>query len=374
MRAVERWKGGVAVGVAAVLLTAVPPVRLSAQDSQFGIRGLGTPGRWESARARGSAGAFAPFDAMSPLMEAAVADLNRLTATAAGGPSYRDAQIAGTTTPLRETRFPLMVVGGPVASHLAVTAGFTTYLDRTWAVTLRDSAVVRGNLQRYSDELSSDGSIADLRLAVADRVSRRLAIGLGAHLLSGSTRETAARRYDDSTFISVQQVGEVRYDGFGVSGSVLLGVIPGVTLAGWARSDSRLRAQVADTTTSKTDLPHMFGGGLILAPSPRVQFAGSVAWRSWSHAGAGAFNTWSWSGGTEINFSSMQLRFGARGGQMPFGPGTKAPTEFAAAAGAGRAFAQGRALVDVAVERLRRVGPGLTEHVWTVLVGFTVRP
>ena len=49
----DRRTGGRAVGtavLAAMLLTARPPDRLAAQDSQFGIRGLGTPGRWESVR------------------------------------------------------------------------------------------------------------------------------------------------------------------------------------------------------------------------------------------------------------------------------------------------------------------------------------
>ena len=88
MRAVVRRSGGRAVGtavLAAMFLTASPSDRLTAQDSQFGIRGLGTPGRWESVRARSSGGAFAPFDALSPLMEAPLADISTLTATAAGG-------------------------------------------------------------------------------------------------------------------------------------------------------------------------------------------------------------------------------------------------------------------------------------------------
>lgn len=373
VRRLEGWTVRALVGTA-MLLTGYPSKRLAAQDSQFGIRGLGTPGRWESVRARGSGGAFALFDPMSPIMEAAVADIGRLTATAGAGASYRDEDVGGTTTALRNTRFPLMAVAGPVAPRFAISAGFTTYLDRTWSVTLRDSAVVRGTLERYSDQLSSDGSISDLRFAVASRASRRIAIGGAVHLLAGSTREAAFRHYDDSTFVTTPQVAEVRYGGFGVSGSVLLGVAPGVTLAGWARSDNRLRAKVADTTTSVTDLPRMAGAGLVLVPSARVRFAGSVAWRSWSDAGAGAFNTWSWSGGTEVDVAAMQFRLGARGGQLPFGPGNTAPTEFAAATGVGRAFAQGRALVDVALERLKRQGGGLTERVWTVLVGFTVRP
>src|SRR5256886_2126489 len=179
---------------AMTLLTASPR-DLSAQDSQFGIRGLGTPGRWESVRARSSGGAFAPFDALSPLMEAPLADISTLTATAAGGTSHRDAQLGDTITQLRATRFPLMGVAGRVAPRLVVAGGFTTYLDRSWDVTLRDSTVLRGELERYRDEITSDGSVGDIRLAAASRLSRRLAIGAGIHILAGSTRMTAERRF-----------------------------------------------------------------------------------------------------------------------------------------------------------------------------------
>ena len=76
----------------------------------------------------------------------------------------------------------------------------------------------------------------------------------------------------------------------------------------------------------------------------------------------------------EFGSRRMPIRLGGRGGQMPFGPGTKAPTEVAGSLGTGRAFAQGRAFIDVGLERLERRGGGLTERVWTVLVGLTVRP
>jgi len=346
----------------------------AAQDSQFGIRGLGTPGRWESVRSRSTGGAFAPFDPLSSLSEAGLADVPQLTATAMETASYRDAEVAGTTSALRATRFPLLNVAGRVHRRLAIAAGFTTYLDRTWDVTLRDSSLLRGALERYTDEVTSDGSIADLRLAAASRLSRRIALGAGLHLLAGSTRETAERRFDDTSFHTVQQLAEVRYSGVGVSGSVLLGVAPGLSVTGWVRADRRLRATVADTTSADTDLPRMAGGGMLFSPSPSVRFVGSVACRGWARAGAGAFDTWSWSAGAEIGAGHMPFRFGVRGGQLPFGPGPTAPTEFAAAAGTGRAFAQGLALLDVGVERLERRGGGLTERVWTALAGITVRP
>jgi hypothetical protein len=346
----------------------------AAQDSELGIRGLGTPGRWESVRSRTTGGAFGPFDPSSALTEAAIADVPQLTATAMEAASYRDVVLLDSMASLRGTRFPLLAVAGRVATRLALGVGFTTYLDKTWAVTLRDSLPLRGAVERYTDAITSDGSVADLRLSAGSRLSRRIAIGAGVHLLAGSTRQTATRVFDDTTFHTVEQVAEVHYQGFGVSGSVLVGVAPGLSVTAWGRADNRLRAVVSDTTTANTPLPRMAGGGVLFSPSASVRFGGAVAWRSWSRVGPGAFDTWSWSAGGEIGAGVMPIRFGVRGGQLPFGPGTTAPTEFAAAAGFGRAFAQGRGLVDLGLERLERRASGLSEHVWTLLVGLTVRP
>src|SRR5712664_82948 len=91
----------VRVGVlAAVLLAAQPPDRLSAQDSQFGIRGLGTPGKLESVRARTTGGAFAPFDAFSPLTDAVLADVRRLSASFTSGTSWRSVDASGVQSSL----------------------------------------------------------------------------------------------------------------------------------------------------------------------------------------------------------------------------------------------------------------------------------
>jgi hypothetical protein len=361
-------------GLAVVLLTAGPPVRLSAQDSQFGIRGLGTPGRFETVRSRSTGGGLGAFDALSPLTEASLGDLQQLAATAAGGASYRNVNLAGATTSLRAMRFPVMGLAGPVFGRLVLSGGFTTYLDRTWDVRLRDSMRLRGAMRPYWDELASDGGVTDLRLAAALRVSARFALGAAVHVLSGSTRETATRVFDDTTYHPIKQNDEVRYDGLGVSGSLLVDPLPELRLSLFARSDNRLRARLGDVVTAQTDLPRTFGGGLRWAPSPSVRLAGTVTRRTWSTAGPGAFNTVSWSAGLEVGAGYSPLRIGVRGGQLPFGTAQTAPTEVGFAAGTGRAFSGGRALVDVGVEHLRRAGAGLSERVWTVMLGFTVRP
>jgi hypothetical protein len=373
-----RRSGGRAVGIAVlamVLLSAVAPVRLSAQDSQFGIRGLGTPGRFETVRARSTGGAFGPFDPMSPLMEASLADLPRLTANAMGGTSYRDADVAGVTTALRATRFPGMGLAGPVVRRVTIAGGFTTYLDRSWAVTIRDSVLLRGTMEPYTDAITSEGGVTDLRLAAAVRISARFALGAGVHLLSGSTRVTAARRFDDdTTYQTIRQIDDVRFDGAGVSASAVLDVVRALRIAAFARTDNRLRARVRDVETARTNLPRTVGGAVRVAPSPSARFAASLAWRSWADGGPGSFNTVSWTAGAELGAGYSPIRFGVRGGRLPFGPGASAPSELGFAVGTGKAFSESRAVLDLGIEHVQRKGDGLTERAWTFLVGLAVRP
>src|SRR5437773_3169794 len=163
---VGRLDGRTAVVIVALtLLAAVWPGRLAAQDSQFGIRGLGTPGKWESVRARTTGGAFAPFDAFSPLSDAALADVRRMSASVSSGVSWRSVDASGTQSSLQGTRFPAMVIAGPVTRRIVVGGGFSTYLDRSFGVIIQDTVNLRGVLQPVTDEITSDGAITDLRLA-----------------------------------------------------------------------------------------------------------------------------------------------------------------------------------------------------------------
>jgi len=100
-------------------------------------------------------------------------------------------------------------------------------------------------------------------------------------------------------------------------------------------------------------------------------------WQNWASAASPAdsntHDTFSWSLGAEIGSFSSPFRLGIRGGQLPFGVG-KTPTEVGYTAGLGRQFSGGRGRLDFGLERLDRKGTGLSEHVWTFLVGLTVRP
>ncbi len=366
----------VIIVVLTVLAAIEPSGRLAAQDSQFGIRGLGTPGKWESVRARTTGGAFAPFDAFSPLTDAVLADVRRMSASVTSGTSWRSVDASGVQSSLHGTRFPAMVIAGPVTRRIVVGGGFSIYLDRSFGVVIHDTINLRGVRQPITDEISSDGAVSDLRIAVAARLHSRLAVGLGLHRLTGSTNVIAKRSFaDTANYRTTTARDQVAYGGTGGTASLLFDVVADIRVAGWFRADSKLRADVGGHTVAENELPRSYGAGVQWRAGAQATVAGSVTWRNWGavQSIANAHDTFNWSFGAEIGSPASPFRFGLRGGQMPFGVGTT-PTEVGYSAGLGRQFSGGRGRLDIGLERLQRSGTGLNERVWTLLLGLTVRP
>lgn len=352
-----------------------PSRRLAAQDSQFGIRGLGTPGKAESVRARSTGGAFAPFDPFSPLTDASFGDIRRMSASVTVGTSWRNLDASGTQSALRGTRFPALVLAGPVTSRIIIGGGFTTYLDRTYGVVLHDTIDIRGVPQPITDQITSDGAISDLRFAVAAKVTSHLSLGVGIHRLTGSTNVVATRTFADTANYRTSSANDqVAYGATGGSASLLFDVTSDLRVSGWFRTDSKLRADVRGRTVAENDLPMNYGAGVLWRAGAQAILAGTVSWRNWTTSGIpNSHDTFNWSLGTEIGRPGTPFRFGVRGGQMPFGA-AQTPTEVGVSAGFGRQFAGGRGRLDFGLERLERKGAGLTERVWTFLLGLTVRP
>ncbi len=365
--------GRLRIVIGLVTLAGTVPGLARAQESQFGITGLGTPGRTESVRARSTGGAFAQFDSLSFLTEASLTTIGSLTATASLNTSNRDLEYPTFNTWLRTTRFPSFTLAGPVAG-IFLGGGFSNYLDRTYSVVTRDSMILRGTMQPYYDQITSDGGVSDVHLGAGFRLGRALSIGFGVHLLPGSTKESATRTFDDTaTFSPVHQIAQVRYEGYGLSVSALLNLGRALSISVYGRDDSHLNQYVGDTLTNSTNLPNTVGAGIMWRPSSKVRFAGSATMTTWGDAISTASNTLNWSAGAEIGRTSP-VRFGVRGGQLPFGPNGTTPTEWAVSLGTARQFARGHGAFDLGVERLERTGVGLTEQVWSVFFGLSVRP
>ncbi|HEV2671532.1 MAG TPA: hypothetical protein VGU74_10585 [Gemmatimonadales bacterium] len=359
---------------AAMVLAVSPAGHLAAQDSQFGIRGLGTPGKWESVRARSAGGAFAPFDAFSALTDASLIDARRLAGSITGAMSNRTVQANGSEAPLRGTRFPVFVVAGPLTRRIVVGAGFSTYLDRTFGIGLQDTIDIRGTPVPITDQVTSDGAVTDLRFSMAARVNRWIALGGGFHVLTGSTRVVATRTFGDTAYRSTTARAQVAYSGKAASVSALIDLTSGLRVSGWFRADSKLDADVLGKVVASNDLPNSYGTGVQWRLGSELTVAGTASWRDWTASAANGHNTFNWSFGTEFGQLGSGLRLGARGGQMPFGAGQTAPTEVGLSGGVGKQFSAGRGRIDFGVEHLERKGTGLNERVWTFLLGLTVRP
>jgi len=361
-----------ALALAAALAAAVPA---AGQDSQFGVHSLGTPARQEGVRARATGGAFTLFDEMSPLAEAALADLDRGMFGAHTQITRRAVAFAnGESYDLTGTRFPVLVAGGRTPWRLRIAGGFATYVDRGYLVTRRDSVLLRGRMEPYSDEHLSDGNIGDLRLALAGRPARGLAVGGALHVITGSTQEEVRRRWDDSvTYRNTFELQDVEYHGFGGSLSAILDVSRRVRVAGWARLDTRLTTRARGRTVDSTDLPAQLSAAVQWLPRSALQVAAAVRWAGWSVA-AGGHDSFGWSIGAEAGSARLPVRLGVRRDVMAFGPGPEAPTELGITAGVARRFSDDRARLELAIERVIRSGPGLDERLWTFDVGLVVRP
>jgi hypothetical protein len=339
------------VALVLALLAVRPSGRLTAQDSQFGIRGLGTPGKWESVRARSTGGGFAPFDPFSSLTDAALIDMRRMSGSVTGALSRRTVDIGGTQTPLRGTRFPVFVVGGPIGCRIVIGGGFSTYLDRTFGVSTIDTIVVRGDTVPVRDTVTSDGAVADVRVAVAGRINRWLSLGAGFHLLTGSTRVVATRTFGDTAYRSTTARDQVSYSGEGGSVSALLDLTSSLRLAGWFRADSKLASKIRGKTVAENDLRTrtrrhpLASRDSSLSPATRA--------RTGPTPPLNGHNTFNWSVRYGAWDTGCRIPARARGGQMPFGAAPEAPTEFGISAGLGNS------------SRLDAVGSISASSVWS---------
>jgi hypothetical protein len=365
------------------------PAALLSQASQFGVRGLGVPGRSLSTRAAGSSGAFGMFDAESGLNPAALSGLAVMTANFNGIQSFRTAENPAGSESLRDSRFPHVAFGGPVPrTPLVVGLSYSTYANRDFTVATRDTVELRQVLVPVSDTLSSRGGLSDLRLAAAYTLRERSVIGGAFHVVTGSNRLESRRTFSDGQYLPVQQSAELSYAGVGASVGAVQQLGAGLWVAAIARSDGKVIVDRDSTRVSQVDLPYTVGLGVRWRASPRLDLATHGIFHTWSGAnsdllasgGTGADNTFEASIGGEYIGDPRRpyrrpIRFGARYATLPFPlqPGVQ-PKEFGVSLGSGVRFAQDRAGIDLAVEHLWRSAGDFKERAFVISIGVGVRP
>ena len=368
---------------------AMPPL-LAGQSSQFGVRGLGLPGRQQSARAMGSAGAFAFFDGESSVSPASIGYIGQLTATFTALGDYRSTSTPSGEASIRNPRFPQFLVGGPIRRFpMTLALSYSNYSTRDYSLSFPATIILRNQPVNVTDTIESRGGINDFRLAAAYRLGQRWVVGAGAHIITGSNRVEARRTFSDTLYARSVQRAELSFAGFGVSLGVVGQIGNRLTVSAMARSDGRASMDLDSVEVAKIDLPLSLGGAARLRVSPKLHAGGHVLYRRWGSAdedlralgGTGSFNTVEAAGGLEFTPDPRRpfrrpIRLGVRYAQLPF-PLTSGeqPTEFGVTLGSGFSFAQDRAVVALALERAwRDQSDAYSETAWIVTAGVTVRP
>ena len=379
----------IAAGLVALALLLLPG-EAAAQSSMFGVRGLGLPGRPQSARVRGTGGSFALFDAETDANPAAIAGLPALTVGLVSTPGWRRWETPAGNAKLQETRFPLMFAGGPIpGSRLAVGLSLGSYADRDYKLATRDTVSFRGVPVAVRDTVSSLGGLNQLRLAVGYRRSERTQLGAAVYWITGSHRMVAKRVFADSVYLPLRQSAEMSYGGFGVTAGITHRPSQALEIAATVRMDSKASVDRDSTPVYNVDLPWTFSVGMLWHASRRLTVGAQGAFRTWGGAdadvkaagGIGAQDTWEASLGTELAThrrrpSRLPLRLGLRYAELPFllHAGER-PRETSISFGTGTRFAQERAGIDAAIEWTRRKeAPGYSERTFQLVLGLTISP
>lgn len=367
------------------LLLAPGAEEATAQTSIYGIRGLGYPGRAATSRERGLASGFTVLDPESPINPAAVAGFGAITVQIMAETNFRSYTVDTVRVDgLSSTRFPLAQLGGRITtSPLSFAVSFSQYTDRSYDLTASDSVQLRGQSVAFEERTTSRGGIADLRGALGYRLGSRLWLGAGVHLLTGSAKLTFSRLFADTAYRPYQIETEESISGFGVSAGAIFIPSERFALGLAVRSDTRAKVEVDSVEAANIDLPLTVTGGMRFSVTRPLRWGATVAWRSWGTAdddlAARAFHTWEVGtgleyGGAETGTSRFPIRVGFRYATLPFSATDEQPHEITAALGIGLAFAGGRGLIDVALERAMRSGAGAEESAWQLSWTIGVRP
>jgi len=353
------------------------------------LEGLGYPAGGISARAEGTGGGVADFDALSTTSPASIAGVGSPALFLQYSPEFRRVTTASGTATTTTARFPLVVGVLPMGDSWTLALSSSTFLDRSSETSLARVEVVGGptDTVTITEQNKVLGAIDDFRLALAWSTSPKFRIGVGGHAFAGSNRITFLQLFPDSTkFISSSQAGRISYAGFAASVGVEFrpSRVIGFAFSGRKRGD--LRAQSGDTAIGKGRLPDHYSGSVTFEGIPGVIVSARAAHDNWSSltslstSGIQAFDGWDIGGGVEatgprIMQRIVTVRAGARFRTLPFGFNGEKVSEKTFAAGLGAPLTRDRASLDISIQRAARTaGSDVKERGLILSVGLRVSP
>jgi hypothetical protein len=374
--------------VAAALVTIAFASRSEAQGA-LSLQGLGYPAGGFSARAEGTGGGVADFDALSSVSPASLAGVGSAALFLQYSPEFRRVTTASGSSNTTTARFPLIEGVLPMGQSWTLGLSSSTFLDRSSETNLmrRQNAGPLTDTVTLTERNRVLGAIDDLRLALAWSTSPVFRIGVGAHVFAGSNRITFSQLFPDTAeFNSTAQSGRISYAGFAGS----LGVewhpsrVIGFAVSG--RKGGDLRAQSGDTAIGSGRLPDHYSGSVTFEGIPGVIISARGAHDKWSSlnslssSGIQAFDGWDTGGGVEASGPRIlqriiTVRAGARFRTLPFGLNGQKVSEKSFAAGFGAPLTRDRASLDVSFQRASRTaGSDIKERGFILSFGLRVSP
>lgn len=384
--------------IAVVVLLATTAVILPAQGT-LSTQGLGYPGGQLSTRARTMGGAAGEADPLSPLNPAALGMLLTPILGFQAEPEHREVTIGTERVTSSVSRFPLFVGALPLGSRWRVALSASTLLDRTFQTTVQDTQSVGGEDVISTVTERSEGSITDVRLAVAYALTRWLSVGLGGHALTGSDALQTTRLFEDTVrFARSTQRASIGFGGNAISAGALA-MVSGVGAIGVSyRRGGSLNAYEGDDVVGSGRAPDHFGVSLLYLGIRGTTIGVRAARDEWSslEGVAGTLNIhedWDIGVGADVTGprfggSAIDLRAGARWRTLPFSASGNPVSERTWSAGfllpMGRLFGSTRAVeLNFGALRATRSSAGIpgpsgpiavSEKSWIISTGFSVRP
>jgi hypothetical protein len=374
------------------LLVAIAVAVVSSRGDAQGalsLQGLGYPTGGLSARAEGTGGGIADFDALSLVNPSSIAAVGSPSLFFQYSPEFRRVTAGSNTAKTTTARFPLVAGVLPMGQDWTLGLSSSTFLDRSSETSLVRQMVVGAptDVVDVTERNRVLGAINDLRVALAWAGSPVFRIGVGAHVFTGSNRITFARIFPDSTkYVSTQQTGRISFAGF--AGSLGIDFHPSRTI-GFAlsgRKGGNLRAESGDSAIGSGRLPDHYSASVVYDGITGASISARVAHDAWSSlsslssSNTKAFDGWDTGVGVEATGPRVMqrilvLRAGARFRTLPFGFNGEKVSETSFVAGLGIPLTRDRAGFDFAVQRANRTAGGdVKERGFILSFGLRVSP
>jgi hypothetical protein len=370
------------------IAVAVVSSRAGAQGA-LSLQGLGYPTGGLSARAEGTGGGLADFDALSLVNPASIAAAGSPALFFQYSPEFRRVTAGSNTAKTTTARFPLVAGVLPMGQDWTLGLSSSTFLDRSSETSLVRRMVV-GAPTDFVDVTERNkvlGAINDLRVALAWAGTPAFRIGLGAHVFTGSNRITFAQIFPDSSkYVSTQQTGRISFAGFAASLGIDYHPSRKIGFALSGRKGGDLRAESGDSAIGDGRLPDHYSASVVYDGITGASISARVAHDAWSSlsslssSNTKAFDGWDTGVGVEATGPRIMqriivLRAGGRFRTLPFGFNGEKVSETSFVAGLGVPLTRDRSSFDFTVQRANRTAGGnVKERGFILSFGLRVSP